>query len=139
MSNKLLHEIELSHISINLFSETPENLAIKLSQNRGSNKPTQLRKFFNEIVMWEERSRTCPDDKFDVNILPYVKMLKAKAAYAHGRNNTRNEPHKGLVDQDYLDLISHCIDQVKDKKTLTTFKMFMEAFMGFYKLARPKD
>ena len=139
MSNELLNEIELSNISKNLFSETPEKLANKLAKNRGSNKPAQLRKFFNEIVMWEERSNSCPDEKFDTNILPYVRMLKAKAAYAHGRNNNRNEPHKGLVDQDYLGLITHCIDQIKDKKTLTTFKIFMEAFMGFYKLARPKD
>jgi len=131
--------IDLNNVSSDLFSDIPERIAKRLATNTSSNKPTQLRNFFNEIVMWEERSKEKSEKQFKSEILPFLRMMKAKAAYAHGRNNKNNDPRKGLVDRDFLNLINHCLDQVKDKKTLTHFKLFMESFMGFYKLARPKD
>lgn len=136
---KILSAIDFDSISTALFSDLPEEIAKHLARNQKSNKPAQIRKFFNEIVMWDEKSTALTDEEFKENILPFLKMLKAKAAYAHGRNNIKNEPQKGLVDRDFLNLTSHCLDQVKDIRTLHHFKHFMEAFMGFYKLARPKD
>ncbi|HHJ38550.1 MAG: hypothetical protein AXA67_08285 [Methylothermaceae bacteria B42] len=131
--------INFSDVSENLFSEIPERIAKKLGSNGSSNKPSQLRNFYNEIVMWEEKSQTKTDDEFRKEILPFLKMLKAKAAYAHGRNNKNNDPNKGLVDKNFLELLTYCLNQVQDKQTMSHFKLFMESFMGFYKLVRPKD
>lgn len=87
------------------------------------NKPTQLRQFYDELVMWEEKTRQ--DEQRFLEYLPFIRMLNAKAAYAKGRNH---------VDQNFVDLVSHCVGQVKSPATLRNFKLFFEAFMGFYKL-----
>lgn len=66
--------------------------------------------------------KTNPAD-FD-NILPYLKMLNAKAAYAMGRD---------LVSKGFKDFISTSLNQIKDKNDFDIFASFFEAFMGYYK------
>ena len=51
-------------------------------------------------------------------------MLVAKVAYAKGRKH---------VDGNFETLFRHVISEVKNAKTLEQAKLFMEAFMGFYK------
>lgn len=92
------------------------------------NKPTQLRRFFDELVMWSAKVDQAPD-RF-AEYLPFIRMLNAKAAYADGR---------GLVDGNFIKLISHCLGQVTNPETLRYAKLFFEAFLGFYKEVRPKD
>jgi CRISPR-associated protein Csm2 len=92
------------------------------------NKPTQLRRFYDEMVLWETRVSQQPD-KFN-EYLPFIRMMNAKAAYAEGRK---------LVNPDFVRLMNHTLGQVKDPETLTHCKLFWEAFMGFYKQVRPKD
>ena len=96
---------------------------------RRANKPSQLRKFYDELCMWEAKARGAGHDRFG-EYLPFIRMLNAKAAYAEGRE---------LVDCNYSTLLSHCLNQVQDPPTMTQCKLFMEAFMGFYKQERPKD
>jgi CRISPR-associated protein Csm2 len=91
-----------------------------------ANKPSQLRQFYDELVMWEEKARQ-NRDRFD-EYLPFIRMLNAKAAYAEGRRN---------VDSTFVELIGHCVGQVRSYDTLRNFKLFFEAFLGFYKLERP--
>lgn len=91
------------------------------------NKHTQLRRFYDELCMWEEKVSRQPD-KFDEH-LPFIRMLNAKAAYAEGRNPK-------LVDRNFVDLLQHTLTEVKDAKTMTTCKLFWESFMGFYKQFR---
>lgn len=90
------------------------------------NKPTQLRRFYDELVLWESRTAQHPD-KF-AEYLPFIRMLNAKAAYAKGRN---------LVNDAFVSLLQQTLAEVKDAETLTTCKLFWEAFMGFYKQERP--
>lgn len=102
--------------------------AISESGKREQNKGTQLRRFYDELCLWnekingsgtqEERARRYAE------LAPLVKMLKAKVAYAEGR---------GHIDKNFEKLFRHVIDEVKDAKTLEQGKLFMEAFMGFYK------
>jgi CRISPR-associated protein Csm2 len=91
-----------------------------------ANKPSQLRQFYDELVMWEEKARQDPE-RF-AELLPLIRMLNAKAAYAEGRRH---------VDRNFAVLMGHCIGQVEDYETLRNFKLFFEAFLGFYKLERP--
>lgn len=90
------------------------------------NKPTQLRRFYDELVLWEGRVNQQPA-KFD-EYLPFIRMLNAKAAYAEGRK---------LVDRTFVNLLHHTLGEAKDPETLTACKLFWEAFMGFYKQERP--
>jgi CRISPR-associated protein Csm2 len=121
-------KILLKNIAVNLFDSVAQNAAEKIADNRNSNKPTQLRRFYDEIVMWESKASLNPE-KFP-EYLPFVKMLNAKAAYALGRK---------LVDENYVKLIGDCLKQVETASDMRHFKLFMEAFMGFYKEKRPKD
>ncbi|QLQ25217.1 MAG: type III-A CRISPR-associated protein Csm2 [Dechloromonas sp.] len=95
---------------------------------RGKNKYTQLRKFYDELVMWHEKvafeqSAEAKSGKYK-ELAPYIKMMKAKVAYAKGREH---------VDECYEKLFSHVISQIGSPETLKHAKLFMEAFMGFYK------
>lgn len=92
------------------------------------NKPTQLRRFYDEIVMWDNKVMMYPDRINEY--LPFIRMLNAKVAYAKGRK---------LVDDNFTKLLSHCLGQVNTPEQMQTFKLFMEAFMGFYKVERPRD
>lgn len=92
------------------------------------NNSTQLRRFYDELVMWFERvhfERT-PDDrkkKYD-EVAPFIQMLVAKAAYAKGRKH---------IDATFEQMFAHVIRQINDADSLRHAKLFMEAFMGFYK------
>ena len=94
--------------------------------DRFRNKPAQVRQFYDELVMWEEKARQNPDRFADY--LPFIRMLNAKAAYAEGRKH---------VDKTFVDFMAHGLRQVQDPATLRNFKLFFEAFLGFYKAERP--
>lgn len=126
LSNIDTSGIKFSELSPELFDSIAERCAKAVAGNDRSNKPTQLRRFYDEIVMWENKVATYPD-KFD-EYLPFIRMLNAKVAYAKGRK---------LVDENYAELLSHCLSQVKTSKDMRVFKLFIEAFMGFYKVERP--
>jgi CRISPR-associated protein Csm2 len=57
-------------------------------------------------------------------------MLKAKVAYAEGRK---------LVDGAFTDLLGQTIDFANTADNLRIAKLFLEAFMGFYKLEKGDD
>ncbi|MFZ5534451.1 MAG: type III-A CRISPR-associated protein Csm2 [Pseudomonadota bacterium] len=122
-------------LDADLFSVIAEQWAKRVGleeggRQRNENKPSQLRKFYDELVMWDERVRVEPQ-KF-AEFLPFIRMLNAKVAYAKGRK---------LVDENYEKLVNHCMAQVQvtDPKTLHHCKTFFEAFMGYYKVVRPRD
>ena len=121
---------EEGKIDADLFDKTANRVA-KIVANKNDrrasqiNKSTQLRRFYDELVMWEEKVRQ-DEKKFD-DYLPFIRMLKAKAAYAEGRK---------LVDGAFVDLIEQAIDFIKSAADLRTAKLFFEAFMGFYKLEK---
>ena len=125
-----------------LFSEIAKEKSLEIFQGgldqRGSqikNRSTQLRKFYDELVMWTDKVHSIgklePGQKSsDVrqaryrDSAPFIKMMNAKVAYAKGRNH---------VDDSFEAMFSHCIKSVIDADTLKLAKLFMEAFMGFYK------
>jgi CRISPR-associated protein Csm2 len=98
--------------------------AVALAE-RDRNKSTQLRRFYDELLVWETRVSQQPN-KF-VEYLPFIRMLNAKVAYAEGRK---------LVDSTFVRLMHHTLEEVKDPASLTACKHFWEAFMGFYKQER---
>ncbi|MBF0177537.1 MAG: type III-A CRISPR-associated protein Csm2 [Magnetococcales bacterium] len=110
-----------------LFDGTAKAWAVKLNEaKKESNKSTQLRRFYDEICMWAEKVGD-KKEKYD-ELIPFIRMLNAKTAYAYGR--------KELVDKSFVELMDKCLKQVTDPKTLQRFKLFMEAIMGFYKEKR---
>lgn len=112
-----------------LFDTLAERAAERIANDRKKNKPSQLRGFYDEVITWDQRSRQWDDVQF-LEQLPLIRMLNAKVAYAKGRD---------LVDDTYFSLFRHLLGQVKNKKHLHNFKLFLEAFHGFYKVVRPED
>lgn len=122
-------------IAIDLFASIAENKAIAVAQagGRRNNKSTQLRKFYDELVMWFdkvnlERSKDAKAIKY-AEVAPFIKMMNAKVAYAKGREH---------VDACFEQMFTHLIRQIDSPETLKHAKLFMEAFMGFYKVHEEK-
>jgi len=61
---------------------------------------------------------------------PFIQMLKAKVAYAEGRKK---------VDNRFATLLRRVVDQATDAATLKQARLFMEAFMAFYKAHGPTE
>ena len=116
-----------------LFSKTAETLAKEIAEDsrniKNSNKRTQIRKFYDEIVRLAMLSKS-RSGEWD-HLLPLVHMITAKAAYANGRNK--------LISDNFLQFLRTSIEQIKKPEDLNIFSNFFEAFMGFYRLHGPKN
>lgn len=116
-------------IKYDLFSEQAETIAKEVFSEKDNkkNNPTQLRKFYDEVLRFDSILKTIPQDKQTEEfnkILPYLMMLNSKAAYAEARD---------LVSKKFKEFISKSLSQVKTKDDFEAFSGLFEAFMGFYK------
>lgn len=123
-------------IDANLFADIAQTKAKLIAEEgRGrKNKSTQLRKFYDELVMWhdkvflahDEQGKTSAEirEKEYEQLAPFIKMLCAKVSYARGREH---------VSEGFEKLFTHVIRAISDPNTLKQAKLFIEAFMGFYK------
>ena len=123
-------DVQLKNIPATLFSDIAQDKARTIAAARVGNKnnSTQLRRFYDELVMWYERvqfERTPAEraTKYQ-EVAPFIQMLVAKVAYAKGREH---------VDECFETLFAHLVRQISDADSLRHAKLFMEAFMGFYK------
>ena len=126
-------DIRLTDIPKTLFSDIAKAKAETVfeaggGKNGRKNKSTQLRKFYDELVMWFEKvhfERTPKDRETKyTEVAPFIQMLVATGAYAKGRDH---------VDECFETLFAHLIRQIDSADSLRHAKLFMEAFMGFYK------
>ncbi|MDP2901544.1 MAG: type III-A CRISPR-associated protein Csm2 [Methylovulum sp.] len=120
--------IQFAAKSADLFDEVANQTAITIADSGDKNKSTQLRKYYDELCMWDQKIKQ--DKQKYVEYLPLIKMLNAKVAYANGRK---------LVDDNFVKLMRHCLSQLNEnEESFKTCKLFFEAFMGFYKMHKPK-
>lgn len=114
-----------------LFSATAREVAdVLAADGRGNNKPTQIRRFYDEF----ERLQAAVGndaDKFRHN-LPYIMKLNADVAYAQGRGN---------VSAKFAQLIGVLLKQVRDgdAEVLRNAKVFFESYLCFAKLRDALD
>lgn len=108
-----------------LFSDVANKCAEQIktegAQNRDKNKISQIRKFYDEVLLFHGRIKD--EDQFQ-KMLPYIKMLNAKVFYALGRE---------YITEKFKEFIQKCIGQIKNKKDFDVFVKFFEAFMGYYR------
>ena len=110
-----------------LFNKEAEAFAKSFSESpkREANKATQIRRFYDELVSWQERVNGS-----DVEFKKYeafIKMLNAKVAYAKGR---------GLVDETFEKWFRECITATTNANALNHFRLHFEAVLGFLKALR---
>jgi CRISPR-associated protein Csm2 len=115
-----------------LFDKDAEEVAKALDASaqadrggREKNKSTQIRRFYDELVGWQERIGN-DEAKFKQHEA-FVRMLNAKAAYAEGRK---------LVTPDFVKWFRDCVQQVDGARTLNNFRLHFEAMLGFLKAIR---
>lgn len=109
-----------------IFSSVAEEAANRCSRNSERNKPAQVRMFYDELVHWHGMVAAAgahADDKLR-EVLPYIRMMRAKLAYAKGRK---------LIDEAFRDIFSTCISRIDDVESLKHCKLFFEAYLGFKK------
>jgi CRISPR-associated protein Csm2 len=118
------------NINATLYSDIAERYAETVAgePRNPRNKPAQLRRFYDELVLLHDKVMRDPK-RFEEQ-LPFIKMLKAKVAYAKGRDK---------VDDNYRSLLCRVVDQTVDIETLGQARLFMEAFMAYYKVYRPSE
>lgn len=117
-----LNRINLQKIDVDLFDATAEQMAKEISDDQKAAKSSQLRRFYDELVMWQQKIEANPE-RFD-DYLPFIKMLRSKVVYAKERR---------VANDEFVDMMSHCIAQLKTREHFSNFKVFFEAFLGFYK------
>ena len=108
-----------------LFNADAERVATVFSQARNMNKSTQIRRFYDELVGWQERIGD-DEEKFK-ELEAFIKMLNAKVAYAKGRT---------LVDEQFESWFRDCIKSTTSAIALKHFRLHFEAVLGFLKALR---
>jgi CRISPR-associated protein Csm2 len=105
-----------------LFNQTAELIAVILNQAKDKfNKPTQIRRFYDELASWDLRVKSEDDfRKYEA----FIRMMNAKAAYAKGRE---------LVDANFEYWFKALISAVKSEKGLKNGRLHFEAVLGFLK------
>lgn len=99
-----------------LFNDVAKEWAEKISKT----KKTQVRNFYDKVLeLGDEIKR----EDFE-SVLPFIKMLNSKVAYAVNRRVASNE---------FQEMMEDCINQIDSKEKFETFKLFFEAVLGFYK------
>ena len=113
--------------SAELFNKDAEDQARIFSQTqvREANKSTQLRRFYDELVGWQERIGD--DEAKFAELEAFIKMLNAKVAYAKGRK---------LVDEQFEGWFRDCIKSTTSAVALKHFRLHFEAVLGFLKALR---
>ena len=119
--------INLKKLSDNIFSDIAE-AAAKHIRSPNQNKASQIRKFYDELAMWDEKIHRNKAE-YDKSA-PFIHMLKAKVAYAKGR---------GHVDANFVAIFNHLIDQISDPQSLRHAKLFFEAMLGYRKAYETKN
>lgn len=126
-------------MAIDLNFKTNTELFNKVAETYANNigngvQNTQIRKFYDYVLEYNEKSRNLKNEEFTTDILPFVKMLNSKVAYA----STRTSGGKKLINDAFVNMIRDCILSIKEKDDLTNFKLFFEAVIGFHKSLESK-
>lgn len=104
--------------------------AVHNDPERGTkkNQPTQLRRFYDEVLRFDSLLKGTEDADAFERYLPYIKMLNAKVSYAKGRDH---------ITKKFMDMVKECVSNVETREDFEAFKSFFEAFMGYYKFFNP--
>lgn len=95
---KLYEGIGNHEMNTELFGKVAEDVAKKICPGIKSN---QVRMFFEQFLVI--KGKILSDDDFKRQ-LPYIKMIKARAAYSEGRKNI-TDTFKGFINQ-MIDLVA---------------------------------
>jgi CRISPR-associated protein Csm2 len=129
----VLKQIDLREPHPAMFDTHAKVIADKLA-SKGSNKSSQIRRFYDELLRYQQAANRASEQEFN-RLLPFIKMLNARAAYAQQRKADSNT----LVTSEFTDFLRALLDQVADTRTLRHACTMFEAVIGFSPKDSPKD
>lgn len=110
-----------SPVPSDLFDSTAYMVAEEFNKAKEKfNKPAQIRRFYDELVSWQQRIKDNEDEfkKYEA----FIRMINAKVAYAKGRE---------LVDANFEYWFKEGIKATTSAKALNHFQLHFEAVLGF--------
>ena len=81
---------------------------------------TQFRQFYEKILELNDKAEG--NEKFSVQVLPFVKLLNSKVQYSHSRRNCGEQ---------FVRMMEKSIANVNSAEELKNFKYFLEAIIGY--------
>ncbi len=104
-----------------LFGEDAKDIAKLLNDGYGADiSTTQFRQFYEKILELNDKAQG--NEKFNVEVLPFVKLLNSKVQYSKSRRNC-GERFEKMMDKS--------IKAVNSEIELQNFKYFLEAIIGY--------
>jgi len=82
----------------------------------------QMRKFYGEVLSLEEKLKS--GIPFEI-VLPQIKMIKSKAAYAANPSNRK-------IPESFKKFLFDMVDSVNQPEDFKAFKTIFEAVIGYY-------
>ena len=107
----------------NLDPKWVDSEAVEQAQKLQGMKTSQLRKFYADVKSLERQYMAATDkDAAFARILPMIKLLKAKSAYALTRK---------VVPKEFRDWLWKHVDNISTFKDFSAFLLNFEAVVGF--------
>lgn len=104
-----------------LFGEDAKDIAKLLNDGYGADiSTTQFRQFYEKILELNDKAQG--NENFNVEVLPFVKLLNSKVKYSKSRRNC-GENFEMMMDKS--------IKAVNSEDELRNFKYFLEAIIGY--------
>jgi len=106
----------------NLFGNEAKRIANLLNDGgyKADISTTQFRHFYEKILELNDKAEG--NEKFSVEVLPFVKLLNSKVQYSHSRRNCGDN---------FLTMMEKSIAKVNSVEELKNFKYFLEAIIGY--------
>ncbi|QYM92092.1 type III-A CRISPR-associated protein Csm2 [Dickeya zeae] len=107
------------------FDTDAQKFAEQLEQRGKKDKPTQLRRFYDQLQQLEQRING-DKNTFDT-YLPEIRMISAHLAYAEGRE---------LISEEFCKTMQNLIRSIDTCQHLKNGRLFFEATLGFLRAMR---
>jgi CRISPR-associated protein Csm2 len=104
-----------------MFGDKAKGIANMLEETKDIT-TTQFRKFYDKVLELNDKAQNLSDNEFEVKVLPFLKMLNSKVAYAKTRD---------VCGDNFEILMSKSIQKVNTIEELQNFKYFLETIIGF--------
>ena len=123
-----LERMNLAQPHADMFDTHAQAVASELADagGKGSNRSSQIRRFYDELLRFEQSLRGRSQADFD-KALPFIRMINARAAYASQRKSEGGT----LVSEEFTQFLRALLAQVTDHQTLRHACMMFEAVIGF--------
>ncbi|AUH01866.1 type III-A CRISPR-associated protein Csm2 [Prodigiosinella confusarubida] len=107
------------------FDDDAQKFAEQLAQYGKKGKPTQLRRFYDQLQQLEQRING--DEEKLALYLPEIRMISAHLAYAKGRE---------LISDEFCQTMQNLIRSINTCQHLKNGRLFFEATLGFLRAIR---